>query len=558
MIKPLVLFLVCLSVVPAVADDPAQANRLLVEAVKLIQAAETQDEVSDRLALLEGALAKLNEIIERHPSSSLAVKLITDQPIGSLSLQKLTDTVEKLRIKVARQQQMGEKAVGGPHLAAVSRNTNFLLRIDFARLAETPFGQRVHDVYRRYMEMGASEAESRAMEVLSTHLQGVVQVVLAADLSQLGEEDEIEQFAKEVVVQFSSEEEFEVASLMQALGTLRVKSGELRVEEMVSQQQLGYGLSLPNGGDRIYVLPSPNNKVLFVGLRFEPLVAAMERYVSGDLVDIENLLQPRVPEAQISLSAVFPRSLRERLKNQQLLEQFSHVPELPLSEILGSVFEVGQVLVEAAIDRHVALKFVLTMDTTMSANVFFVMGNTLVLPALKLLDEGLFVSDPVLELEDLRLLLRFGLDGDMLLNWFETSLNDHASAGKPGALTQSQIDEDEERTAIEPYVDIDEDEEQRAIQSYLGHVFQKLESHKRYPRVAERGGLNGRVVLRFTVRWDGEVLNPEVVEVAGHESFRKAALQALTRVGQLPQFPDEIRRRELQVEVPLTYSISER
>lgn len=102
------------------------------------------------------------------------------------------------------------------------------------------------------------------------------------------------------------------------------------------------------------------------------------------------------------------------------------------------------------------------------------------------------------------------------------------------------------------------EQEDDAVQSYLGLVFQKLESHKRYPRIAERSGLNGRVVLRFTVRWDGEVLNPEIVEVAGHDSFRKAALQALARVGQLPQFPDEIGRRELVVEVPITYKLDAR
>ena len=99
------------------------------------------------------------------------------------------------------------------------------------------------------------------------------------------------------------------------------------------------------------------------------------------------------------------------------------------------------------------------------------------------------------------------------------------------------------------------EQEEDAVQSYLGLVFQKLESHKRYPRIAERSGLNGRVMLRFTVRWDGEVLNPEVVEVSGHDSFRKAALQALARVGQLPNFPDEIRNRELLVEVPITYKL---
>ena len=102
------------------------------------------------------------------------------------------------------------------------------------------------------------------------------------------------------------------------------------------------------------------------------------------------------------------------------------------------------------------------------------------------------------------------------------------------------------------------DQEQDALQAYLGLVFEKLESHKRYPRAAQRSGLNGRVVLRFTVRWDGEVVNPEVVEVIGHDSFRRSALQALTRVGQLPPFPEAIRRQDVLVEVPITYQIDER
>ena len=102
------------------------------------------------------------------------------------------------------------------------------------------------------------------------------------------------------------------------------------------------------------------------------------------------------------------------------------------------------------------------------------------------------------------------------------------------------------------------EQEQNAIQSYLSLVFQSLESHKRYPRIAERSELSGRVVLRFTVRWDGEVMDPQVVEVVGHNSFGDAAKRALKRVGQLPRFPDEIRRRELLMEVPITYRIEDR
>ena len=87
--------------------------------------------------------------------------------------------------------------------------------------------------------------------------------------------------------------------------------------------------------------------------------------------------------------------------------------------------------------------------------------------------------------------------------------------------------------------------EQDAIQSYLGFVLQELESHKRYPKAAERRGLSGQVVLRFTVRQDGEILNPEIVKVSGHDSFGDAAKRTLKRAGQLPPFPSDIRRREL-------------
>ena len=82
-------------------------------------------------------------------------------------------------------------------------------------------------------------------------------------------------------------------------------------------------------------------------------------------------------------------------------------------------------------------------------------------------------------------------------------------------------------------------------------MMRRLEKHRHYPRGAERRGLNGRVLLHITVRSEGEAVNAEVVEVTGHETFRKSALQALRRVGRLPTFPEAIRHRELLVEFPL-------
>ena len=86
---------------PAAADDPAQANRLLIQAAKLFRQAN-QTESMERLCLLEGVLAKLNEIVDHHPSSDLAVRLITGQPVGFLLLDDVAHTVIKEQIQAGK------------------------------------------------------------------------------------------------------------------------------------------------------------------------------------------------------------------------------------------------------------------------------------------------------------------------------------------------------------------------------------------------------------------------------------------------------------------------
>lgn len=92
----LLIAVLCVSTTPLAADDSTQANRLLVEAMKLIQAAGTKQTATEGLPLMERALAKLNEIVENHPSSDLAVKLITGQQIGDVSLAGVAHAVEIL------------------------------------------------------------------------------------------------------------------------------------------------------------------------------------------------------------------------------------------------------------------------------------------------------------------------------------------------------------------------------------------------------------------------------------------------------------------------------
>ena len=82
----------------SVADDQGDANKLFVEAVKLVKLAKGEKSFEKKLSVLEEALARLNKIIDDHPSSNLAVKLINGQDTGSISLEDVGDATERARI----------------------------------------------------------------------------------------------------------------------------------------------------------------------------------------------------------------------------------------------------------------------------------------------------------------------------------------------------------------------------------------------------------------------------------------------------------------------------
>ncbi len=72
------------SVVSAWADSKSGANRLFVEAVKLVKSIENVEGLEEKAVVLEDPLRKPNEIIDEHPSSDLGVKLIRGQDSGGL------------------------------------------------------------------------------------------------------------------------------------------------------------------------------------------------------------------------------------------------------------------------------------------------------------------------------------------------------------------------------------------------------------------------------------------------------------------------------------------
>jgi len=100
MLKHLVITLLLMGFsFPALADDVGKANALMVEAVQLLQSAGGAADAMERFRLSEEALGNLNEIVDRYPTTDLAVKLITGQAIGNISLEGVAAETEELRKK---------------------------------------------------------------------------------------------------------------------------------------------------------------------------------------------------------------------------------------------------------------------------------------------------------------------------------------------------------------------------------------------------------------------------------------------------------------------------
>ena len=65
--------MLCLLALPGLADNAAQTNRLLIEATRLVRAGDLEPSMNGKYEPLKRAHDTLIEIMERHPSTDLAV-----------------------------------------------------------------------------------------------------------------------------------------------------------------------------------------------------------------------------------------------------------------------------------------------------------------------------------------------------------------------------------------------------------------------------------------------------------------------------------------------------
>lgn len=90
---------------------------------------------------------------------------------------------------------------------------------------------------------------------------------------------------------------------------------------------------------------------------------------------------------------------------------------------------------------------------------------------------------------------------------------------------------------------------------YFRALREWLDRHKDYPRVAQRRGEEGTVVLAFTLNRFGMVLEHAIVRSSGHTILDNTVEHLIRRAQPLPAIPPEMNVELLQVIVPIEFRL---
>lgn len=94
-------------------------------------------------------------------------------------------------------------------------------------------------------------------------------------------------------------------------------------------------------------------------------------------------------------------------------------------------------------------------------------------------------------------------------------------------------------------------------QHYYAEVMAILNAHKRYHKLARERGLQGTVVLRFSISSKGDLLKHEVVKSSGELLLDRSAEQMLLNSVPFPPFPEIFTEESIVIELPVEYSLNE-
>jgi periplasmic protein TonB len=95
----------------------------------------------------------------------------------------------------------------------------------------------------------------------------------------------------------------------------------------------------------------------------------------------------------------------------------------------------------------------------------------------------------------------------------------------------------------------------RIAPSWQTELVRRLEQYKRYPSDAQSRGVEGVVMLSFSVDRNGRVLAHEIARSSGHPELDKEVVSMIERAQPLPPFPPSMPEAKLDLTVPIRFSL---
>jgi len=124
----------------------------------------------------------------------------------------------------------------------------------------------------------------------------------------------------------------------------------------------------------------------------------------------------------------------------------------------------------------------------------------------------------------------------------------------PAAVTEAQSAPPAVAAVVAPPV-VSTPSQEDLLANYRRRLTDLLARQQEYPRVAAMRGWEGEVRVRVRVARKGSLLGVTLDHSSGHDILDKHAIAMLEGLGGLPALPEEYGSSELQVVVPVSYSL---
>ena len=103
---------------------------------------------------------------------------------------------------------------------------------------------------------------------------------------------------------------------------------------------------------------------------------------------------------------------------------------------------------------------------------------------------------------------------------------------------------------------INKEEEGKSKAHVIAVIYQALNQHFTYPRLAQRRNWQGKVLLSIRVTASGKIKNIRLNQSSGYTILDQAAMSSLTKVGELPQLISWL-PYDIDLTLPVIYQLTE-